>query len=37
MRLLDLPPSRLTELGRAELLEGIRLSEGRLVVAETVV
>lgn len=37
MRLLDLPPSALTQLTRDALLEGIRLSEGRLVVAETVV
>ncbi len=37
MRLLDMPPSGLTRLTRAALLEGIRLSEGRLVVAETVV
>ncbi|WP_374712882.1 DUF7916 family protein [Symbiobacterium terraclitae] len=37
MRLLDMPPSGLTRLTRPALLEGIRLSEGRLVVAETVV
>jgi len=32
-----MPPSGLTQLTRESLLEGIRLSEGRLVVAETVV
>lgn len=37
MRLLDAPASRLKRLTRAELLEGVRLSEGRLVMAEVVV
>lgn len=37
MRLLDMPPSGLIQLTRANLLQGIRLSEGRLVVAETIV
>lgn len=37
MRILDAPASRLLTLDRAGLLEGIRLSEGRLVMAEVVV
>lgn len=37
MRLLDAPPSVLKNLTKTELLEGIRLSEGRLVTSEIVV